>query len=70
LAFIDFGRARIEDPTDNEKGHETLLSMGIGTVMELGDNFSAGVYYGFPLKATDNTRRGKGRLNVNLMLRW
>jgi hemolysin activation/secretion protein len=70
LAFIDFGRARIEDPADNEKGHETLLSMGIGTVMELGDNFSAGVYYGFPLKATDNTRRGKGRLNVNLMLRW
>jgi len=70
LAFIDFGRARIEDPTDNEKGHETLLSMGIGTVLELGDNFSAGVYYGFPLKATDDTQRGKGRLSVDLMLRW
>ncbi len=70
LAFIDFGRARIEDPTDNEKGAESLLSMGVGTVLELGDNFSAGVYYGFPLKATDDTQRGKGRLNVNLMLRW
>jgi len=70
LAFIDFGRARIEDSTDYEKGHETLLSMGIGTVLELGDNFSAGVYYGYPLKATDDTRRGKGRLNVNLILRW
>jgi len=70
LAFIDFGRAKIEDPLGNEKGHETLLSMGIGTVLELGDNFSAGVYYGIPLKATDDTQRGKGRLNVNLMLRW
>jgi hemolysin activation/secretion protein len=70
LAFIDFGRARIEDPTDNEKGAESLLSIGIGTVLELGDNFSAGVYYGFPLETTDDTRRGKGRLNVNLMLRW
>jgi len=70
LAFIDFGQARIEDPIGSEKRAESLLSMGIGTVLELGDNFSAGVYYGFPLKATYDTRRGKGRLNVNLMLRW
>ena len=70
LAFIDFGRARIKDPTDNEKGHETLLSIGIGTVLEIGDNFSAGVYYGLPLKGTDDTIRGKGRLNVNLIWRW
>ncbi len=70
LTFIDFGRARIKDPVGNEKGHETLLSIGIGTILELGDNFSAGVYYGYPLKATDDTKRGKGRLSVNLMLRW
>lgn len=70
LAFIDFGRARIKDPVGSEKGHETLLSIGIGAILELGDNFSAGVYYGYPLKATDDTKRGKGRLSVNLMLRW
>ena len=70
LAFIDFGRARIKDPIGSEKEHETLLSIGIGTILELGDNFSAGVYYGYPLKATDDTKRGKGRLSVNLMLRW
>ncbi len=70
LAFIDFGRARIEDPIGGEEGAESLLSIGVGAVLELGDNFSAGVYYGYPLKATDYTRRGKGRLNVNLMLRW
>lgn len=70
LAFIDFGQARIKDPVGSEKEHETLLSIGIGTILELGDNFSAGVYYGYPLKATDDTKRGKGRLSVNLMLRW
>ncbi len=70
LAFIDFGRARIKDPIGSEKGAETLLSIGIGTILELGENFSAGVYYGLPLKTTDDTIRGKGRLSVNLMLRW
>lgn len=70
LVFIDFGRASIEDPLASEKKHETLLSIGIGTIVELGDNFSGGVYYGYPLKATDETRKGKGRLSVNLMLRW
>ena len=70
LVFIDFGRASIEDPLAGEKKHQSLLSIGIGTIVELGDNFSGGVYYGFPLKATDETRKGKGRLSVNLMLRW
>jgi hemolysin activation/secretion protein len=70
LAFIDFGRSSIEDPIAGEKKHETLLSIGLGTSFELGDNFSGGVYYGYPLKATDETRKGKGRLSVNLMLRW
>jgi hemolysin activation/secretion protein len=70
LVFIDFGRARIEDPIAGEKKHQSLLSVGLGTIVELGDNFSGGVYYGYPLKATDETRKGKGRLSVNLMLRW
>ena len=70
LAFIDFGRTSIEDPVANEKKHQSLLSIGLGTIFELGDNFSGGFYYGYPLKATDDTRKGKGRLSVNLMLRW
>jgi len=70
LVFVDFGRTSTEDPLAGEKKHQSLLSIGVGTIVELGDNFSGGVYYGFPLKATDETRKGKGRLSVNLMLRW
>jgi len=70
LAFIDFGRAEINFPTATEKGHYTLLSVGLGALLELGDNFSGGVYYGYPLRATDDTRRGKGRVNVGFMMRW
>jgi len=71
LAFVDYGRAKTKAPlATDEKGHQTLLSIGVGTLLELGDNFSGGVYYGYPLKATDDTKRGKGRLNVGLMLRW
>ncbi len=70
LAFFDFGRSMINEPTAAEESHETLASLGIGTLLEVGDNFSGAVYYGWPLKATDDTRRGKGRLNVGLMMRW
>jgi hemolysin activation/secretion protein len=72
LAFVDYGWAKIKYPksTLGEKAHQTLLSIGVGTLLELGDNFSGGVYYGYPLRATEDTRRGKGRVNVGLMLRW
>ena len=70
LTFIDYGRARTEKPVATEKKHEELFSVGVGTLVELGDNFSGAVYYGYPLRPTDGTRRGKGRLNVSLMIRW
>jgi hemolysin activation/secretion protein len=70
LVFFDYGRAKIRHPVGTEKGHEELMSVGVGTIVELGDHFSGAVYYGYPLTATDNTRRGKGRVNVGLMLRW
>jgi hemolysin activation/secretion protein len=70
LAFADFGRTRINGPVGAEKGHQTLFSIGIGAIAEIGDNFSGGIYYGFPLKETEETDRGKGRVNVGLMMRW
>lgn len=70
LAFVDYGRAKIIHPTATEKGHEELFSVGVGTIVELGDNFVGAVYYGYPLIDTPDTRTGKGRLNVGLMMRW
>ncbi|MHC4622684.1 MAG: ShlB/FhaC/HecB family hemolysin secretion/activation protein [Planctomycetota bacterium] len=70
LAFFDYGRAKNRHPVDPEKGHEELASVGCGGIVELGDNFSGAVYYGYPLMHTDSTHTGKGRVNVGLMLRW
>jgi hemolysin activation/secretion protein len=70
LVFIDYGRAKIRHPVAAEKDGEDFFSVGLGTLFELGDNFSGAVYYGYPLKSTDKTRSGKGRLSAGVMLRW
>jgi len=70
LAFFDFGRTKIKDPVAGEDKNTTLCSIGIGTVFEIGNNFSGAIYYGYPLKKTISTRQGKGRLSASAMLRW
>ncbi|MBN2183638.1 MAG: ShlB/FhaC/HecB family hemolysin secretion/activation protein [Sedimentisphaerales bacterium] len=70
LVFMDFGRSNIEDAVAGEDEHETLWSVGVGTNIGLGKNLSGACYYGYPLRETDGTRRGKGRLSVSFMLRW
>ena len=70
LVFFDYGRADIENALTSEKEHEEFMSVGVGTILELGDNFSAAVYYGYPLESTDTTDAGEGRINVSLMLRF
>jgi hemolysin activation/secretion protein len=70
LAFIDFGRAKIKSPLVAEKGTQELCSLGVGTIAELGDNFSAGIYYGWPLRGTDQTNKGDGRLNFSCIYRF
>jgi len=70
LVFVDYGLAKIEEPLATEDTDQELCSAGAGILVELGDNFSGAVYYGYPLIETNDTRTGKGRLNVGLMLRW
>jgi hemolysin activation/secretion protein len=70
LAFFDYGRTKVESPVPGEKGNQTLYSIGAGLAFEIGNNFSAALYYGCPLKDTDDTNSGKGRLNASAMLRW
>ncbi len=70
LAFFDCGLAKMKDAVVGEDSSQHLYSIGIGTLAEIGDNFSGALYYGYPLKATDTTDRGDGRLHVSLMMRW
>jgi len=70
LAFVDFGRAKIKSPLVGEQGAQELCSLGVGTIAELGDNFSAGIYYGWPLRGTDQTEKGDGRLNFSFLYRF
>ncbi|MCP5108714.1 MAG: hypothetical protein GY950_35340 [bacterium] len=70
LVFLDYGRTTIRDTVPGERKHQTLFSAGVGTIFEIGDNFSGGVYYGYPLRKTPDTRVGKGRVNVGFLLRW
>ena len=72
VVFADYGRTSVRHPIAGigEKKHVTMFSVGVGAIVELGDNFTGVVYYGHPLRKTNTTRRDKGRLNVSLMLRW
>jgi hemolysin activation/secretion protein len=72
LVFADYGRTTIRHPVSGlgEKKHVTMFSVGTGLILELGEHFTGVVYYGYPLRKTDNTRVGKGRVNVGLLLRW
>ena len=70
LAFIDYGRAKTKDPLPGEPEIQKLYSVGVGGICELGDNFTAGLYYGWPLRGTDETDRGEGQLSVNLIYRF
>ena len=70
LGFMDYGLAKIEDPTSTEHYDQELCSVGGGVITELGDNFTGTVYYGYPLINTTKTHTGKGHLNVGFLLRW
>jgi hemolysin activation/secretion protein len=71
LVFVDAGKAHNKsDLAPGEREDQCLVSVGSGLELELGDNFSGAVYYGYPLRETDGTREGKGRVNVGMMMRW
>lgn len=70
LVFFDYGLARIEDATPDEDTDRELCSWGGGLIVELGENFTGTVYYGYPLIATEQTNQGKGRVSAGFLLRW
>ncbi|HUT30765.1 MAG TPA: ShlB/FhaC/HecB family hemolysin secretion/activation protein [Sedimentisphaerales bacterium] len=70
LAFVDYGRAKTKSPIGDEPETYELCSLGVGGICEVGDDFTASLYYGWPLRETDATDRGEGRLSVNLIYRF
>lgn len=70
LAFIDYGRAKIKHPIASEQRATELCSVGIGTIIEIENDFNAGIYYGWPLRGTEETHRGEGQLNMSFVKRF
>jgi hemolysin activation/secretion protein len=70
LAFFDFGRAKIEDAVAGEKNTQELCSIGTGLLIDVGDDFSAGIYYGWPLRSTLRTDEGSGRFGFSFIKRF
>ena len=70
LTFADFAWAKTINPVAGEKEIQDLRSIGLGTIVELGDNLHGGIYYGWPLRSTADTRTGHGRWNFSFILRF
>ncbi len=70
LAFFDFGRAKIEDAVAGEKKTQELCSIGMGLLVDVGGDFSAGIYYGWPLRSTIETDEGSGRFGFSFIKRF
>lgn len=70
LTFVDHGRAIIKNAVPGEKSVQDLWSVGLGTIVELGNNAQAAIYYGLPLQSTDRTDRGQGCVNFNFIYRF
>ncbi len=70
LAFFDYGRAKVKSRVVGEQGSQDLYSVGVGTLVEIGDNFSGALYYGYPLESTTTTDEGDGRINISVLMRF
>jgi len=70
LAFTDYGQAIIKDSVAGERDSQELWSAGVGTLLEVGDEFDAAIYYAWPLQTVEGTSSGSGRLNLSFIYRW
>jgi len=70
LVFVDIGRAQIEDPLPGEDRIQELASVGAGAIVDIKGNFTGALYYGWPLRSTLDTNKGKGKLNASLTYRF
>lgn len=70
VVFVDGGRSKVIHPVAGEEGVEELLGAGVGLIGEIGENFEAAAYLGWPLRDAGRTKAGQERLHISLIARW
>lgn len=76
LAFTDYGRPVINDPVPGEFDAQDMWGIGLGTVVEIGARFQAGIYHSWALRQTQRgdgslmTDKGDSQWNFNFIYRW
>ena len=76
LCFTDYARPEIKDPLLGEFDTQTMWGAGLGTLIEVGGSFQAGIYHGWALRETKRgdggtiTGRGDTQWNFNIIYRW
>lgn len=64
--FTDAAHLRLRDPLPEQQDRFSLVSVGVGTQLRIGQHLSARLDLGYPLKAGARTERHKPRLTFNL----
>jgi len=74
LAFLDYGRAKNKNHVAGEPSIQELMGMGLGVGVDMGNNFSGRVYYGWPLLDIEEPGKTQGGdagvWNFNFVYRW
>jgi hemolysin activation/secretion protein len=70
LAYVDHGRAKINDPVPGEKKAVDLWGAGLGATVEIGEHTCGSFYYSWPLRSTSETDSGDGRWNFSFRRLW
>lgn len=76
LAFTDYGRPDIKDPVPGEIDTQDMWGVGVGTIIEIREEFHAAIYHGWALRETERadgstiTGRGDGQWNLSFIYRW
>ena len=61
----------MEDATSSENSIDTLLSVGVGALAEMGEHCFANIYYAVPMKDAGTTEGGDAGLwHFSFILRW
>ncbi len=77
VGFTDYGRPEIEEPLAGEFDTQNMWGIGVGTIIEIENDFLAAIYHGWALRETERasdgailTDEGDTQWNFNFIYRW